>query len=142
MALFNDPGAGRPSPGLEMGGGGGWASDAGSRSATRGRRPPSSWAWLPVSGAAQPAARWHPRDPSSCPSFLPQSPLSANSPTGTPALQQEGGNFSPSPGRPGGLRKPGPPRGTPGGGGAGPSDGAAALPSRGPRDLEPQGVGA
>lgn len=93
-----------------------------------------------MSGAAQPGRPGTP-GPAQLPSPASE-PLSANSPTGTPALQQEGGESQPCvPGRPGGLRKPGPPRGTPGGGGEGPQDGAAALPCLGPRDLELQGWG-
>lgn len=72
------------------------------------RAPP--WAWLPVSSAAQPLAQRCPGGLSSCPSFLPQSPLSGqhpgpsgpphgpNSPTGPPPFSRRVGAAAPAPG--------------------------------------------
>lgn len=99
---------------------------------------PSSWAWLPVSGAAQPGGPGT-LGPGPAALFLPQSPLSANSPTGTPPFSRRVGNFSPSPGRPGGLEKAWASQRDPRGGKQGPQDGPPSC--LGPRDLEPQGWG-
>lgn len=139
MALFNDPGAGRPRPGLEMGGGGGWAS-GGSRAAcpaSAGRPPPGPG--CPCPALAQPGGPGHPRGPVQLPLSCLRAPSLPTAPQ-APRPSAGGWELQPSPGRPGGLRKPGPPRGTPGR-----AQRAlrwdAALPCLGPRDLEPQGWG-